>query len=281
MELLQLRYFYESARTQNFSKTAKMFMVPTTSVSASIKRLEQELGCQLFDRTTNRIRLNMSGRKLYQTLDSVFHDIDRTVSELSDQAQDKRRVRILVRDMRREITDIITEYSRLHPDIYLQTVFNHNNIGFEDYAIVIDDHKDRYEDYDRFELCNIRLQLKCSADHPLCGQQLTLKDLSDQPFVSMNVNSNMHKILLKACARAGFNPRISVLCNDVECYEKFIATGVGIGLQSESSKDMSSQIRSMDVVDFDEGYPVYVYYSNKEYYGNVKDFIAFIKKTVL
>ena len=42
MELLQLKYFYESAKNENFSKTAEMFMVPTSSVSASIKRLEKE-----------------------------------------------------------------------------------------------------------------------------------------------------------------------------------------------------------------------------------------------
>ena len=281
MELLQLRYFYESAKNQNFSKTAQMFMVPTTSVSASIKRLEQELGCQLFDRTSNRIRLNSKGRRLYQTLHSVFHDIDRTVNELSAHDQDKRLIKILVRDMRREITDIVTEYSRLHPDVSLQTVFNHNNIGFEDYAIVIDDQKDRYDDYDRFELFNVRLRLKCSADHPLCNQQLTLRELSDQPFISMNVNSNMHKILTKACKRAGFAPRIAVLCNDVECYEKFIASGIGIGLQAESGKDMSNRIRNMDVVDFDEQYPVYAYYSKKENYGNVKDFITFLKSAVV
>ena len=43
MELLQLRYFFESAKTENFSKTAQKFQVPTTSVSASVKRLEKEM----------------------------------------------------------------------------------------------------------------------------------------------------------------------------------------------------------------------------------------------
>ena len=68
MELLQLRYFYESAKNENFSKTASMFLVPTTSVSAAIKRLETELGCKLFDRTANRIRLNSNGQLLQQAL---------------------------------------------------------------------------------------------------------------------------------------------------------------------------------------------------------------------
>ena len=42
MEMLQLRYFYESAQNESFAKTAEKYMVPTTSVSASVKRLEKE-----------------------------------------------------------------------------------------------------------------------------------------------------------------------------------------------------------------------------------------------
>ena len=61
MEILQLRYFYESAKSQNFTVTAKKYMVPVSAVSSSIKRLEKELGCQLFDRDTNRIRLTIMG----------------------------------------------------------------------------------------------------------------------------------------------------------------------------------------------------------------------------
>ena len=48
MELLQLRYFYESAKNQSFSKTSEKYMVPLSSVSASIKRLEQEIKTDLF-----------------------------------------------------------------------------------------------------------------------------------------------------------------------------------------------------------------------------------------
>ena len=68
MELLQLRYFYESACHESITKTAERYMVPPSSVSLSIKRLEQELGCPLFDRTGNRIRLNDNGRTLQNAL---------------------------------------------------------------------------------------------------------------------------------------------------------------------------------------------------------------------
>ena len=86
----------------------------------------------------------------------------------------------------------------------------------------------------------------------------------------------MNEILTKACNRAGFSPMISILCNDIECYDKFLAAGMGIGIGRESD-GKAGNIRDLDIVDFKEHYTVYAYYSPKEYYGNVKDFIDFLK----
>ena len=276
MELLQLRYFYESAKNENFTKTAQMFMVPTTSVSAAIKRLEKELDCKLFDRTANRIALNANGRLLQQSLCSVFHEMDRVVEELSDHAEDTREIKILVRGMRKKITDLMIEYSTKHPHVTFKTSFDYDDENYTAYDIVIDDEKDRYADYERIELFNMRLRLKCAEHDPLCEKKLLLSQLCGRPFLSMGPNSNMHHILTKACSRAGFTPKISVVCNDIACYEKFIAAGMGIGIARQNSESAPG-ICDLDVTDFDEHYTVYAYYSHKEYYGKIKNFVEFLK----
>ena len=278
MELLQLRYFYESAKNQNFSKTAALFAVPTTSVSASVKRLEQELGCQLFDRTSNRIYLNANGQRLQQTLSSVFRQIDGVVEELSTHKKDTRVVKILIKGMRRKITDLITEYNTMHSAVNFKTALNYDH-NHQAYDIIIDDEKDIYDGYDRIELFNMRLGLKCSSKSRLYGQKLLLSQLSDQPFILMDLESNMHRILEKACNRVGFSPNIIAVCNDIECYEKLIASGMGIGIarREKRSSGQLPQICDLDVADFKEQYTVYAYYSQSEYYGIIKDFVEFLK----
>lgn len=278
MELLQLRYFYESAKNENFSKTASIFMVPATSVSASIKRLENELGCQLFDRSSNRIYLNANGQLLQKALCSIFRELDNVTNELSIHNKDTRTIKILNRSMRRKITDLITEYKSNHPKVSFKTVFIYDE-DYSSYDIIIDDDKDIYNGYDRIELFNMRLRLKCSAKSGLHKQKLSLNQLCDLSFISMDPQSNMHKILEKACHRVGFTPNVSIVCNDIECYEKFIASDMGIGIAREekSSKGSSSMICDIDVVDFSEFYTVYAYYNKKEYYGNVKNFVEFLR----
>ncbi len=279
MELLQLRYFYESAKTENFTRTAENFQVPTTSVSASVKRLEKELGCQLFDRVSNRITLNENGKLLQQALCSVFQDLDSVTERLTTHNADTREVKLLVRGMRRQVTQLITEYSSQHKNIRFKTVFDYENTDFSDFDIIVDEEKPIYTQLERIELFHMRLRLKVHAGSPLCGQMLSLNQLCSHPFILMDASSNMSEFLTKACSRAGFSPTISVLCNDIECYDKFIATGMGIGIGQEiaTSDGQFDNIRDLDVLDFKEHYTVYAYYSPKEYYGNVKNFIDFLK----
>ena len=95
MELLQLKYFYESAKSESFAKTAEKYMVPTSSVSASVKRLETELGAKLFDRSCNRITLNDNGKKFQQSLCTIFDELDRAVDKVSSAPEDEREIKCL------------------------------------------------------------------------------------------------------------------------------------------------------------------------------------------
>lgn len=277
MEILQLRYFFESAKHESFAETAKKYMVPTTSVSASVKRLEQEMGCQLFDRSANRIRLNPNGKRLQQSLCLVFSELDGVVGEIAAHSGDEREIRLLVRGMRRRVTDLIIAYSKRHPQVAFKTVFDFRDTDYGNYDIVIDEESDRYPDCEGIEIYSTWLRLKCAADDPLCGKTYTLRQLCSQKFISMGEESNMHKILTRACNRAGFTPNIAIICNDIECYEKLIASGMGIGAGREEAADREMGVEMLEVTDFREKYSVYAYCRKSACYGNVKSFLDFLK----
>ena len=276
MDLLQLRYFFDSAKSENFSKTAKKYMVPVTSVSASVKRLEKELGLSLFDRCSNRITLNQNGKRLQKSLCVVFDELDGVLEALSAPSEDTREIKMLVRAMRSEITDCIIAYKQKHPHVAFKTVFDFTQTNFEDYDIIIDENSENYTDYDNFEIRTMRLKLTVSKDSSLLGNRYTLKKLCDQPFISMGEQNNMHKILLKACARAGFTPNIVAKSNDIRCYEKWIESGMGIGIVRGGAQ--KSRLAFLDVADFDERYTVYCYFKKQSDFGNVSHFINFLRK---
>ena len=282
MEILQLRYFYLSAKNENFSTTAKAYSVPTTAVSSSVRRLEAELGCTLFDRTHNRISLNPNGQRLQEALCAVFAELDKAVEELTAQHNSKREIKILVRGMRREVTNLLSEFNALHPHVSFKIAFSRD--PGTDYDIIIDDDKEIYSDLQKHELYSMRLHLKCAAGDPLCQRQLYMRDLYNRSFISMDQDSNMHRILANACVRKGFHPKIAAFCNDIECYDKLVAMGMGIGIGREriqpSAEAGKAPIENLKVLDFSEHYTVYVYYRESEYVGNVKKLIDFMKAHV-
>ena len=56
-----IRYFLKLSETLSFKKTASHFGVPASSVSRSIKALEEDLGTTLVARTTRQVRLTETG----------------------------------------------------------------------------------------------------------------------------------------------------------------------------------------------------------------------------
>lgn len=279
MELLQLRYFQESAVNGSFAKTAEAHNVPATSVSAAVKRLEKELGRPLFDRTCNRIRLNDNGRHFLKTVDTMLLQLEQAVIALQAEDNDIREICMLVRTTRGRITDAIIGFKEKFPHTKFRTVFDFSETDYSSYDIVIDEDKRGYADYERFPILHTRIRIKAAAQNPLCGKTLTLRQLASQPFISIGEQSSLNRILIDACKRAGFYPNFAIQCNDIKCNEKCLAADVGLALAREYPNSKTPKgIRYLNITDFNETQTICCYYKKASAHGNVGAFINFLKE---
>lgn len=64
MEIFELRYFFEVAKTENLHRAAERLRVSPASLSKAVSRLEDELRTKLFARVGRNIRLTDPGRLL-------------------------------------------------------------------------------------------------------------------------------------------------------------------------------------------------------------------------
>lgn len=76
MELTDLRYFANVARAGSFVRGAKLSHVSPPAISKTIKKLEDELGRQLFVRTTRRATLTESGEILLAHAQRVLDELE-------------------------------------------------------------------------------------------------------------------------------------------------------------------------------------------------------------
>lgn len=65
-------YIWAVAQERSFSRAAEKLFVSQPWLSATVKRVEQDLGCQLFDRSTNPISLTSEGRYYIGKIEEIM-----------------------------------------------------------------------------------------------------------------------------------------------------------------------------------------------------------------
>lgn len=279
MELLQLRYFLDSAESENFSKTAEKYMVPPSSVSIAVKRLEKELNCALFDRKGNKVALNLKGRIFHGAVKKAMEELDGAVSLLSEKGEEIGEICILIRSERRVIMQHIIEFKKRFPKAVFHIMHDFNTTDTDKYDIVIDSHSDSYSSFRPFPLLSEKLRFAVSKNNSLCNKRLTLAMLYAEDFISMCKGSSMHRLTVEYCKRAGFSPNIIIECDDPYYIRKYIELDFGIALVPEISwqGELSDNVAYLNISDFDEQRITYAYL-NKNAGSVAKRFYEYIKE---
>ena len=278
MELLQLRYFYESSKNENFAKTAEKYFVPASSVSASIKRLEEELGCKLFDRQSNRIVLNENGKTLQKSCLAIFEELDSTVSKLKNAPEQYTEIKLLILSFKERMISAMIEYQRLHPNIRFDTTFNIKNTDVSQYDIVIDKDISKYSEHKKIELSSYQLCFRSTIDSPLVGKSLKMSDLRYQSFVTMETEDELNSVLFDSCKAAGFHPNIAIQTNDQQFYKECTQAGIGISLWRKYNPPASEKLANLSVSDFHARQTIFLYYKPMHSNTAISDFIDFLAK---
>lgn len=83
MNLQQLRYVIALSEAQSFTKAAESLFVVQSALSQQVRKLEDELGVQLFERTTRAVSLSAAGEALLP----LFHQVLAGVDQIKVDAQ--------------------------------------------------------------------------------------------------------------------------------------------------------------------------------------------------
>lgn len=264
MNLRQLQYFYDAAQTSNLAKTAEKYMVPASTVSTSIKRLEEELGVQLFTRTSNRIILNQKGKILANELRTAFNIIDDAVARISSAKVEHSQIRILIHARSKWITNLITEYKAENPHINFIISNDYALSDFDSFDIIVDEEKEAYDGWNRFLLSVEMICVKAAASNPLTQRELTFRQLKNEGFVLPSPGNGMRDLYEKCCTKHGIKPNIAIECNEWQFLQHYVSADMGLTVGSYRALDdiEKKDIAPLKVIDFDETQFVYVFYKD-------------------
>lgn len=87
--LTGLRAFEAVARVGSFGKAAAELNLTSTAISHAGRKLEREIGCELFTRRPRPVRLTAEGQTLFVAVNEAFGDIGRTAETLNGKRGDE------------------------------------------------------------------------------------------------------------------------------------------------------------------------------------------------
>lgn len=282
MEMLQLRYFYEVAMAESIAKTAQKHMVPASSVSASIKRLEQELGVELFARTSNRISLSEKGKEFLISVSNILSQLETSVHSLSTNSGERQTISILARCTRTTLVRWIVRFHHMHPTVLFKLEFEDVPENYGNYDIIVSEPDEVLEAFEFFPWRRFDIRIEALETDPFCRGPITLNQLRDQMFVTTKDQKGGFSIFTQACQRKGFTPKVFLECDDNCCRDIALESGVCLGVNFGMGEDSSPRgFRYLQVSDFGEQVTINVYYKKESYAGNIRLFLELMQSSAL
>lgn len=123
MELHQIKYLLAVVREKNFSRAATACNVSQPSITRGIRKLEQEFGGPLLDRSSGGVFLTQLGRQVMPRLETAYSEIERVLAEaegLNRQSMQRLRVGIMCTIGPRNLLDLVRAVQSRIPGLDLR-----------------------------------------------------------------------------------------------------------------------------------------------------------------
>lgn len=238
MELLQLRYFQTVARLESITLAAEHYLIPQSSMSQTIRRLENDLGgVKLFDRRNGKIYLNDQGKLFLKYVDATLESLDGGISAVNSSADKvEGDVRVKVMENHRLVLTCVPSFLKKYPDVKFSISHGYYEEKDADYDLCISSETSFRHLRESRPLLNERLILAVHEDHPLAqAKTVRLGDLRGESLISMPGQSALSRIVISKCCCLGFEPYIPVVCDDPYFVRKYVSENLGIAVAPEIS----------------------------------------------
>jgi DNA-binding transcriptional LysR family regulator len=243
MELRQLEYFVAVAEERNFTRAAERVHISQSGVSAQIRRLERELGAELFDRSARVVTLTVAGKAMLEharTSLAAAASAGRAVEEVSGVIRGSLTVGMVTGCTITPLFDGLAAFHRAHPQVEISLLEGASDqlaenvhTGTLDLALIgtaaIPD------GLDSLVIISEPLVAVVPAGHPLADlPRVTLHDLAGHPIVCMPPGTGLRTVFDQACADRGVQPRIALQASAGDAIADLAARNLAVAVLTTS-----------------------------------------------
>lgn len=239
MDTRQLSYFVQVAKDKSFTLAAGNLHLSQPALSKMIKKLEDDLGVQLFDRSEHKMTLTDAGERLFEEGQRLLSEMDSITESIQDTKNLKTgNVSVGIPPVigTSYFPPLIANFRTDYPGINLSiiengavTVYEMVEKGYVDLGLVI-----LPELSDRIEYIPVtedKAVLIVHNDHPLAKRdKVVFEDLKDETFALLNETFLLHHHVVDACREAGFEPNIYFKSSQWDFLTELVCLNQGISI---------------------------------------------------
>jgi LysR family hydrogen peroxide-inducible transcriptional activator len=239
MNLRALQYFVKLSDLRHFSRAAEACFVSQPTLSTQIKKLEDELGVQLVERSPRKIMLTPVGEEIAERARLILSDVDQiraVARRAGDPADGNLRLGLFPTLAPYLLPHVIPTIRKQYPNLRLQLaeektedILKMLQQGELDAALLaLPIHDDSLDMEILFEEPFV---LALPGEHPLGKKsRITLDDLNGSELLLLDEGHCLREHALEVCALAGAHERVDFHATSMETLRQMVAANVGITL---------------------------------------------------
>lgn len=245
MDIRTMKYFQAVADEGSISNASRRLSIAQPALSRQMKILEGDLGVQLFERGSRRIRLTEAGQLLRERTEQILNMIEGTVKEVTEFNSGSAgtiSIGTVTTSGALLLPELVNQFRLLYPNVTLQVwegdvyrVLELLDKGIIEIGIIrAPFDSDAYNSIIMpDEPLVIAMKKDCAAGEN--EQTICLKELASQPLI---VPIRWKSLFTSWCVAAGFKPNIVCLCNGIIMNILWAKKGIGMALVPKSTEGL-------------------------------------------
>lgn len=260
MDTEQLKYFSTVAKYNNFSLASESLCLSQSSLSKHIKSLENEIGIELFDRSTRKVQLTSAGQEFLLFTKEVMDCYEKLNSKIKKFKENERgciKIGTIPVMSQYGITSLIASFNKKYPQTEIQIIEEKG----EEILKLLDETKIdmafirtislQKNDYKIHPLKDDEIVIAVSKFHPLAAKmKISLSEAKREKFIFLDPGTGIYDYCINSCKTAGFNPNIIYTNSRIETIMGLVKENLGITMLMRKVLDIFSN-EDISIVELD------------------------------
>lgn len=262
MELRQLEYFQMASRLKNITRAARKLRVSQPNITVAIKKLEAELGVQLFDRSQKQLTLTPEGTVFLKRIEVALRNIDDAILEVNDYKQlQKGTIKIGIPPMMGAylFPKVFSGFRQLHPklDVLLYeegslTIREKLESDELDFGIILV--PDTTPNLNVLRMSRNQLMICVAEDSALAKKtKITPKDIAAADLIMMKEGSYLREVVQNKLSALKISPHTVLESGQIVTIKGLVAHKVGMAFLLDFICENSPRIKAVPFYE-----PIYV-----------------------